>query len=167
MKEYIKDFYLNLMTSPTMRQNPKLRRIQFLYIEMKDSPKMSNLIKRKNIEFLVYLRSKKSYKEIRLDELQETILDLFDDIYDDFTPLQQPLENYLNNDTFKMPERAQLLILRFSFGNFLMILLVFLIIAVFVIRKNVKENIMNFLWLPVIYFGILAIKELYANYRDK
>lgn len=63
-KEIIVDNYLRLFDQKQMKQNPKLKRIQFGVIDMKKNQELKGLIKRKNSEILLYVKSKEVYKEI-------------------------------------------------------------------------------------------------------
>jgi hypothetical protein len=127
---------------------------------------IKSLVKRKNSDILIYSKQKNLYKEIHIDDLSDNFTDLYEDIFDEFNVLEQPLKSYLNNSTFTLKERFRLLLKTFSISHtFLSYLLIF-IFTVFVQRKSLKASAKYFAIYLLIFWSYQVLEQLIRHWAE-
>lgn len=147
-----------------MKQNPKIRRIQFGVIDVNHNQSLKNLIKRKNSEILLYVKQKKIYKEIHSDDLNDHITDFFEDIYDEFNTLEKPLKSYLNNNSYSLKERLFLELKSFSFSHFILVFLMTFLVSVIGMKKNISFALRVFGAYFVVSWIYIIVKQIIRHY---
>ena len=95
MVDIIKDSYLHLFDNLTMKQNQKLRRIQFVQLDIIANSYLRDYLKDENADFLIYIASNRHHKTITFNELDDNIIDLYDEIYEDYYIMRDPVERFI------------------------------------------------------------------------